>query len=990
MINSMSTTIDCATRNEPLKVSTSQHADCIANKEVLNSDSRSTSVAENTSLVTPRATVPTTSTLSTEGISPNVDSKLPVHLDPAAPNIQGTMLPILSSDLGCTIEEERIKGNPRRVSRSPQANSSPSYEIDCKSNYGDRNTAEQATDSVLIGNTSIGSGDVAPNNLDSVMVHCVDENNDSESKRYVSDLADPISDTSRSDWESKRIEADRSISIDRCQEDTVVDITPGQIAKPPVVKSYDSDSSDDDLSIASLLDPMKPARRNVIKPELPVSCDSKPVARLKSSKNEYDYDESDDEPCAGNKRSRSGSRKRASLDHSRLKSKKQGKPKAVNKANLAERLRLRRRASSTLTSEDMEALKTIDKVEDKALQVLLWKLGLRFTLLNHQFEGCRGVAGVPENFPFHAGVVTKPTNITLDVALQGLKEPTTQGLLLADDMGLGKTIQAISGSFLHSGIRKATKKHPLPTFIVCPNVALIEQWKNELRLNGVSRDSILFVKNRKQLGSGGFSRCYNFIFMTRYTLQAECKDIMTECDKQSRPQRTKSSLFPSIGVSILRKFSTLHRASTGKEREHVWFRKERENYDDCSSRILASEVRDRKVRPCFGLLIIDEAHFLKNRVSYWGIGASLLGVHSSRTIAMTGTPYCNGGSDMAALQSYIQIDHEAARTKWWDGAEKAGARSTSFASEVAEWRNEFLIRRRKEEILKDILPEKTVTEVQVQSYPAELFVYDSIESKLRKLMETFAADDEDALHNAELANMVMAYFSLARESIIHPILPHGREITIQFSPSRCHLAGQQIKTEACVCCSQLHRPAIPLTVTAKADDDEESLEGDYGPGIDLDLQDTNDNDNVVRFRGRKRKNERNKGPFVRVPPLYCQKYDKDSDVGHYVHEKCLKNFEESSPTRCPRCEDLERRVNIAMDGGKSTVPHRRYCKHIMGGFVASSKIENVIRRFEEIPEGDKVRFAYPVDLKGKASPVQSSLNIFENFICSLHCNIVRR
>jgi len=36
---------------------------------------------------------------------------------------------------------------------------------------------------------------------------------------------------------------------------------------------------------------------------------------------------------------------------------------------------------------------------------------------------------------------------------------------------------------------------------------------------------------------------------------------------------------------------------------------------------------------------IDEAHFLKSLVTYWGAAAGLLGIHAERMIAMSGTPF---------------------------------------------------------------------------------------------------------------------------------------------------------------------------------------------------------------------------------------------------------------------------------------------------------------------------------------------------------------
>jgi len=46
---------------------------------------------------------------------------------------------------------------------------------------------------------------------------------------------------------------------------------------------------------------------------------------------------------------------------------------------------------------------------------------------------------------------------------------------------------------------------------------------------------------------------------------------------------------------------------------------------------------------------------LKNPLTYWGVGAALLGCHEQRIICATGTPFNNGAQDMAALMSYIEV-----------------------------------------------------------------------------------------------------------------------------------------------------------------------------------------------------------------------------------------------------------------------------------------------------------------------------------------------
>jgi hypothetical protein len=522
-------------------------------------------------------------------------------------------------------------------------------------------------------------------------------------------------------------------------------------------------------------------------------------------------------------------------------------------------------------------------------------------------------------------------------------------------MGLGKTIQAISGSIMHCAVLKATDKLVRPTLIIAPNRALIEQWMFELKRNGVKSRHILYIKSRQKIGTKpGFRQQY--IFMTRHTLASETKNIMFQCGEADVRQRTKSSLFPDYTLHFHRLMWRLKKGSDGKLKNHP--KRERESFDDCLTRLVRNDLLRNPKRHVFGMVVIDEAHFLKNRVSNWGIGAAMLGVHAERTITMTGTPYCNNSSDVAALQSYIDVTHVAAKTKWWDTATGDKAKPDTI-QEVSLWRDQYLVRRRKEVVLKDVLKQKIITDIQVQCLPQELQVYGLIEDMLRKLMEKFAKKATHPRKEKEMQDIMMALMSLGRGCLVHPMIPNGREITIQFSPSR---RGIPIKSpEICVYCNQLFRPTVQIqkTVDEEDDDDDIGVANAQGPGIDLDLEDSDledDDDDVFIERGKKKK----LGKLVRLSAEFCGKTAQDEQSGHFIHEKCLELFHDGCDSRCPRCVDLENRVNFQNSMGNPLVPHKRYCAHIQalpnvsGGFVASTKLEQVLAQFAKIPKGEKV------------------------------------
>lgn len=162
-----------------------------------------------------------------------------------------------------------------------------------------------------------------------------------------------------------------------------------------------------------------------------------------------------------------------------------------------------------------------------------------------------------------------------------------------------------------------------------------------------------------------FKGTNKFLLMTRYRLQAEVKAIFDTLKERIDapvampiPGRTTSSLFPQISVDDLKSLTVQYLEDKGKKRriENHW-RNDGETIDDCVSRLIRrlsmTQGRRSPVTAVFETMIIDEAHLLKKRPTYWGIGAALVAVHSSRRIPVTGTPYINGTEDLATMMTFI-------------------------------------------------------------------------------------------------------------------------------------------------------------------------------------------------------------------------------------------------------------------------------------------------------------------------------------------------
>ena len=238
---------------------------------------------------------------------------------------------------------------------------------------------------------------------------------------------------------------------------------------------------------------------------------------------------------------------------------------------------------------------------------------------------------------------------------------------------------------------------------------------------------------------------------------------------------------------------------------------------DCVARLIhLCTLRMRRkpnAEPVFETVLIDEAHFLKNITTFWGMGAGLLSTHALRAAPLTGTPYNNGPTDLATMMTFVDAGKSSARKSWWKNATMEAAAGGNIRNRVAQWHAEFLVRRRKEDVLNELV-EKSVENRLVSQYYAEQIVYNSYEAKMEPILKAFAEllpyQDNPAIRKQlkELHTILMAIMSSLRAANIHAMLPGGREYTKQFSPTRCHTIAMEERSKSCVCCDQNMRPSI--------------------------------------------------------------------------------------------------------------------------------------------------------------------------------------
>jgi len=234
-------------------------------------------------------------------------------------------------------------------------------------------------------------------------------------------------------------------------------------------------------------------------------------------------------------------------------------------------------------------------------------------------------------------------------------------------------------------------------------------------------------------------------------------------------------------------------------------------------------------------------------------------------------------------------------------------------------------------------------------------------------MSNNAVTPEQRFRQKELFTILMATMSCMRMTLIHPLLPGGREFTINFSPSRRHLVTKLAKeiSRNCVCCQRFpsqikeknedknarkdivtEEDAAELSNFAAATDDEQLQDADFDAGNQGGKKDTS----------KKKLRKKDLGELVPLDSDICHATE---ECRHYIHEECLKQLQEDSEDelKCPRCKDLQCRLRVD-EARSSEIPHETYCEHIsfgphVRGIKATAKIEEIVKWAQDLPEGDK-------------------------------------
>ena len=485
-----------------------------------------------------------------------------------------------------------------------------------------------------------------------------------------------------------------------------------------------------------------------------------------------------------------------------------------------------------------------------------------------------------------------------------------------------------------------------PTLIVSPQDGIQNQWYETLVKSGVPPSRISVWGDTKQQSKKREETCFrdgiadapgddasqsSYILCTRYNIQSELRRLFNEADKYipmeddderltNDPRAT--TLFHHVPWNIIWGLRNQYLANKGKERNH--FLKKNEKSQDCVARLVKNHLKRNKRAGAavpqftFQTIIVDEAHFCKNALAYWGLGLALLGTQSSRTVLLTGTPYNNGPSDMTSLMTYIDPSHAAAKLGWWDQAVSCssnseggdGSKRRYMADAVSQWRKAYMLRRTKDVLLQK-LPPRLKRQIDVAAIPSELWIYQAYEGKFMSALRNLRKDLERASPEArfrakKVFEAMMACMACMRMALVHPILPGGREMTIHFSPSRRHLLKREERPNKCVFCNldptKASREAKKREIQEAAggkdpfqkpheshnEDDDGLLDlvGTARTEMDLDddrLEDNDFEDSDAKSKKERELEEMEKGPIIPLGPEFCRA--SGSSCRHFAHKK---------------------------------------------------------------------------------------------------------
>ncbi|KAH8067552.1 ATP binding protein [Aureococcus anophagefferens] len=267
------------------------------------------------------------------------------------------------------------------------------------------------------------------------------------------------------------------------------------------------------------------------------------------------------------------------------------------------------------------------------------------------FAAARFVAGLPARYAalVEAGVVKTVAAAPLTA---------DRHAVLADEMGLGKTVESLAGAELRRAVAAAR----------AASAASLTR-RSDAALGGACRRAERGVMDHSS-GASSSSAARRGAAPSRAraadaTLGAATKGA---CEFDAPKP---CALFPRASAVDLRKLGVLKRAKQNPQEfaaelesgrsgeqhpdlvDYVQLMHKGEDDESALIRdLVAGALPSAATAFTFDVVLVDEAHLLKNDATWWSVGAALLGHHSRRFVGVTGTPFCNSYKDVAAIVGY--------------------------------------------------------------------------------------------------------------------------------------------------------------------------------------------------------------------------------------------------------------------------------------------------------------------------------------------------
>ncbi|KAJ3820759.1 SNF2 family N-terminal domain-containing protein [Lentinula raphanica] len=296
------------------------------------------------------------------------------------------------------------------------------------------------------------------------------------------------------------------------------------------------------------------------------------------------------------------------------------------------------------------------------------------------------------------------------------------GGILADDMGLGKTIQALA-CIVEGRPQKTDQEDgwdPV-TLVVCP-LALVQQWADEIAKITVGL-TVLTHHGTSRATDPGLLKHAHIVITTYDTLKSECSAYETRTNARSaKTTNIKDALF-----------------------RVRWFR-----------------------------VILDEAHYIKNKIT--SAAKACVSLESKFRWALTGTPMQNDISELYSIFQFLRLKPFSSWTTFNEQIAKpvrSGRGADHAMKRLQVVLKHVMLRRRKDDTLNGKplleLPKRNVHVISCMFSSFERQFYDNLEKQMTDIIDNLVSKERQGRHKTNYMSVLQLLLRL-RQACNHPVL----------------------------------------------------------------------------------------------------------------------------------------------------------------------------------------------------------------------------